>query len=646
MNRRSGKDDGRAGVMRRAVLLSVTCLGVSSIVTQIVTLREFLGVFAGNELVIGIILGNWLLLTGLGSYAGRYGDRIRDPIRWLLLCQTAIALAPPVQVALIRLLKALVLPGLMLGIGEIFLASLVLLSPYCLVSGFLLTLFSAVVSRRRDARQIGDVYVLDTVGDIAGGLIFSFFLVFFLSPFQTVTLLMMLNLAAATFLASSAAPVGRRLSRSLPLLGLLLLSTLALWRSDLESLTIGAGFPGQELLEHRTTAYGSLVVTRQGGQINVYENGLPVGSTEDPVAAEEAVHYALAQHPDPRTILLVSGGLTGAHRQAAKYPLERIDYVELDPAVLELAERLAGAGSDPRLRMIAKDARRLVRSSRDEYDAILMDLPDPATAQLNRFYTTEFFSEVHRALRVGGVFSFGLSGAENYANQSVRLLGSAVHRSLADVFRNVLVIPGARQFLIASDRPLDYGIAARLQERGIATDYVREDYLRGKLTEDRIAAARENLSIPTGPNRDFFPVSYYAHLRYWLSQFGSGLLLPSMLVVAILILTGSLLAGSRRPVVAGALCSSAFAGMGLEVVLLLAFQICYGYVYHQIGLIVTAFLIGVAAGAFWSNRRGANPSMLMLRLDGLLASAALLLSPVLLGLRGIESEFWRAWITG
>jgi hypothetical protein len=256
----------------------------------------------------------------------------------------------------------------------------------------------------------------------------------------------------------------------------------------------------------------------------------------------------------------------------------------------------------------------------------------------------EFFSEVHRALRAGGVFSFGLSGAENYANQSVRILGSAVHRSLASVFQNVLVIPGARQFLVASDRPLDYGIAARLQERGIATDYVREDYLRGKLTEDRIAAARENLSVPTGLNRDFFPVSYYAHLRYWLSQFGGGLLLPSLLVAAILILTGSLLAGSRRPVVAGALCSSAFAGMGLEVVLLLAFQICYGYVYHQIGLIVTAFLIGAAAGAFWSNRPGRNPSVLMSRLDGLLAGAALLLPPVLLGLRGIESEFWRAWI--
>jgi len=70
----------------------------------------------------------------------------------------------------------------MLGIGQVFLASLVLLGPYCLISGFLLTLFSAVISRRRDAKQIGDVYVLDTVGAIGGGLFFSFFLVFFLSP--------------------------------------------------------------------------------------------------------------------------------------------------------------------------------------------------------------------------------------------------------------------------------------------------------------------------------------------------------------------------------------------------------------------------------------------------------------------------------
>jgi len=619
--------------LRRAVFLSVTCVGISSIVTQIVALREFLNVFAGNELVVGVILGNWLLLTGIGSYLGRFSQRIREPIRWLLACQTAIALLPPLQVAGIRLLKAWLLPGLVLGLGEVFLVSALLLAPYCVASGFLLTLFSRMASRQQEARQIGNVYVLDTIGDVAGGLMFSFLLVFFLNSFETVAFLMLLNLAAAALLARWSGTGGPRTARSLPFVALALVAVALLWGSDAEEATTRAAFPGQELIEQRSSAFGRLVVTRQGEQTTVYQNGLPVGSTGDLVAAEEDVHYALAQHPDPRAVLLISGGLTGALEQAAKYPLERIDLVEIDPAVLRLVRELGGAVSDPRVRLIADDARRVVRASRAEYDAILVDLPEPATAQLNRFYTLEFFEEVHTALRQGGVLSFGLTGGANYANEFVRTLGSSVQRSLAVVFGNTLVIPGAKQFFLASDAPLGYEIAGSLRRRGIATDFVRREYLRANLTPDRITAAREAVSAPAALNRDFHPVSYYAHLRYWLAQFGGGLLLPALVVAAILIGVGALVAGTPRPLVGVALGSSAFAGMGLEVVLLLAFQVCYGYVYQQIGVIVTAFLIGAAVGAFWANRRATDSAALMFRLDALLAGGALLLPPLLLELR-------------
>ena len=53
---------------QRAIFISVTCLGMSSLMTQIVTLREFMNILAGNELVIGLVIANWLLLTGCGSY--------------------------------------------------------------------------------------------------------------------------------------------------------------------------------------------------------------------------------------------------------------------------------------------------------------------------------------------------------------------------------------------------------------------------------------------------------------------------------------------------------------------------------------------------------------------------------------------------
>ena len=79
---------------QRAIFISVTCLGISSLVTQVVTLREFMNVLAGNELVIGIVLANWLLLTGCGSYLGRFIGRLRQPLRWLVVLQAAVAFFP------------------------------------------------------------------------------------------------------------------------------------------------------------------------------------------------------------------------------------------------------------------------------------------------------------------------------------------------------------------------------------------------------------------------------------------------------------------------------------------------------------------------------------------------------------------------
>jgi len=43
-------------------------VGFSGIVAEVVLFREFLIVFSGNELSMGIVIGNWLLLQAAGSY--------------------------------------------------------------------------------------------------------------------------------------------------------------------------------------------------------------------------------------------------------------------------------------------------------------------------------------------------------------------------------------------------------------------------------------------------------------------------------------------------------------------------------------------------------------------------------------------------
>ena len=63
--------------IRGAVLVSIAGLGLSSVATQLSLLRELLGAFSGNELVLGICLGNWFALTAAGAWIGEAASRLR-----------------------------------------------------------------------------------------------------------------------------------------------------------------------------------------------------------------------------------------------------------------------------------------------------------------------------------------------------------------------------------------------------------------------------------------------------------------------------------------------------------------------------------------------------------------------------------------
>ena len=116
--------------------ISLIVLGITSLVTQIIILREFLSVFMGNELVIGILLANWMLITGFGSYLGRFINRIKDTVRISFVAQIGMGILPFLTVFLLNYLRnSVFLPGSLVGVFEIFVASLILLLPFCLLSG-------------------------------------------------------------------------------------------------------------------------------------------------------------------------------------------------------------------------------------------------------------------------------------------------------------------------------------------------------------------------------------------------------------------------------------------------------------------------------------------------------------------------------
>jgi len=623
--------------VQRLVLAAVGALGVSCVMTQLALMRELLGAFAGNEMVLGVVLGLWLLLMGIGAWLGRTSERLRDQVTALAVIQMLVAMLPLSQVFLLRALRNVVfIRGAAVGVTETAGAVLVLLLPYCLVAGYALTLACSILGREQGPAGIGRAYIADSVGSIIGGVLFSFVLVRSLDHIAILVCPALLNLLVAVLLGwqgRGTRDEGRRARFALFLLpalalalGIGLIATALL--TDLDGLSTGLQYPRQHIVARANSPYGKLIVTESEGQFDFLENGIPITSTRDDQHVEETVHYAMVQRPEARRVLLVSGGISGTAKEILKYDVRAVDYVELDPLILALGKRyLPGNLADGRIRVINTDGRLFVKQTSEKYDVAIIDVPAPATAQLNRFYTAEFLEEVKRVLARDGVVCFALGQYENYVSPELARMLSSACLTLKHSFHNVLVIPGSRVFFLGSDAPLSADIAARIEQRHIKTRLVNRHYLEGMLTTDRMADLASATVQPASMNKDFSPILYYYHLRHWMSQFNVRF---GLLQAGLLVLLGFYLVRLRGSALV--LFASGFAASALEVVLLLAFQVLCGSVYHQVGVIVTVFMAGLALGASMMNRLpnfGAGSlSLLALAVAGYAVLLPLVLPPL------------------
>lgn len=584
-----------AGRHRSVLFLAVCALGVSAFLTQITLMRELLSVFAGNELVLGIVLGNWLLLTGVGAYLGKTAARLRDGVAVLIAAQVLIAILPVVQVLLLRTLRNVVfLRGAEVGATETVAACFVLLAPYCLLAGYLLTLSSLVLASGRAPTSIGQVYFLDNIGDIVGGLLFSLVLVHICHHFQILYVSALVNLLTASLAAWF---FGRRwLLAAVVASSVLLAAVMSL--GDLDRVSMRALFPGQQVVFQDSSPYGSLVVTESAGQYTFVENGVALFSTGNIEQVEETVHYAMAQRPDARRVLLMGGGVCGTAKEILRYGVAAVDYVELDPAVIRVAQQFQpGVLADARIHVALTDGRLFVRQSPHRYDVVIVDVPDPANSQINRFYTREFYDQTAARMTAEGVLCVSLGRYENYLSDELADLIAVTHATLRGRFRNVLMLPAGKIYFLASDGPLTIQIADRIERHGIGTQLVGRHYLDGVLTPDRLAAVRRAVTPDAPLNADFNPILVYCDLRYWMSQFKVrfGFLEG---VLGLMLFVGLLRA---RPV-SFAIFTTGLAASALEVVLLVGFQVLYGCVYHQVGWIVTMFMLGLGIGSYTMNR--------------------------------------------
>jgi len=582
-----------------ASALAAVALGATALTTQIVILRECLSVFYGNELVIGFILSLWMAITGLGALAGRVIEHREDKYIPLSVIFIGLGLTPPLSVFFLRYLRNLLFePGIMLDLWTIFAFSSLFLLPFCFLAGFTFPLLSRLAGSGQGKSPIARIYSWEAFGSVLGGGIFSLVLVFSFSTFEILLALTIVNSLVALILA--------KMERRPYLMAIsFLLSVIAFGAFktvDLDMMTRKFLFPHQRLLFFKDTPYGNVTVTSRDGQTNFYENGLLLFSSQDPISREEAVHYAMAQHPHPRYVLLISGGFAGLIGEILKYrDVAAIDYVELNPALTAIGKLYTPELKDRRVNIINTDARLFIRETRKSYDVVLVNLPDPQTAQINRFYTDEFFHELKSTLNRKTIVSLSLTSSADYLSKEARALKGSILATLKKNFSNVVIIAGSRDFFLASDSPLAMKIAPFIEQKGISNTYVNAYYIDDDLTVRRSEFIRQSLLKEGRLNKDFAPIAYLHSLLLWLSAFEPGLWIWPLLLVLFLIF--AIFFRTLNPITFG-IFTGGFSASSLEVILLFSFQIIYGYVYQMLGIIVTTFMAGLGLGALYKPRSG------------------------------------------
>ena len=660
--------------MLNRLRFAILTMGFSGLVAQMLLLRELFVVFSGNELSIGIVLANWLILEAAGCFlGGKLADRTRNKIGTFAGLTILFSLSLPAAVYVTRVLKGII--GISIGesIGSwpILYSSLLILLPVSVSHGALFTLNCKIyaISFGSDAAAIGKVYVYETIGTILGGIAWTYFMIPYLNAFQMAVGLAILNFLAVLVILADYWQANRLQKAITVTSGLFLFLSSYLLISGgadkLHHLSIEAQWPGHNIVHYQNSIYGNTAVLQSGAQYLFFSDGIPnlITPIPDIEFVEKFVHLPLLAHPDPKRLLILSGGAGGVIDEALKHPsLELLEYAELDPLFLELVRKFPTPLTEnelthPKVKVRPIDGRLLLKRTENKYDLILVGLSDPSDLQTNRFFTQEFFSLAHKKLNADGILVLGLPGSLSYANHELKNLNACIYNTLTSVFPHIRVFPGDGTNLFLSSNSEEISLVDatrlvdRLNDRGIGVNVLVPRHIMKKLHPGWQGWFSGFLEGGTRKiNRDFKPLGMFYSVSHWNALFAPYLcnlfrwfekINLKMFIIVFVVLVSLIiwgrhlnraLFGSGIPL---CIATTGFAGMILDLALIFTFQSIYGYVFAWIGLLVTSFMVGTAAGAMiitWLLSRITNCLRYFIKTDLTIIGFALALPFIFRGL--------------
>jgi spermidine synthase len=633
--------------------------GFFSLSAQSLLFREHLLAYSGNEIGIAVFLSAWMLWGAAGGLLGRLGPAAKQVAAFGRRCRPLVGRGGAVEAGLCWLLPAypVALVGQLLlfwsmrrlagveAVEPLPLPALVawtalLSAPVSLVTGFL---FTRVAQARAAAVREGAwatstcLYGVEALGGLGGGLLST------VAALAGMPVLWGMLCVVLTWLLGSAWFSFRSGSRRAAAVHMVLAVTAGVaWFGGahglLERQRVAAPPvpPGLDVVETEDTAYQHVLVAALGKSRLLFLNGELTATLPGESEAEEEAVLLLAQKPDARHILVLGGGAEPLVCQLLRSPGVRVTYVSHDSrladiTVRNLPEELEACLSSPAVEAVVDEPRRYLERAKSRFDLVAARFGDPRTAQAARFYTVGFFRLASEALAPGGLFSTSIDTAENVLSDAGLAYAASVHATLQTVFEEVVFTSGERMTLFAAR---ESGVAAghgeeverRFEPLRSRFPEVQPGVLAARFEQGRISAltrafaqGREGV-VATDESPSVFLLHLMAEYRtarlYEAFHSLRSRLLPGLLL-ALGGLSVALMIGRRRR------CSSpagsqgdgagrwagwaligltGFSGMLGHIALLMGYQVRFGSLLAEFGLLNALYMLGLFAGTALAGR--------------------------------------------
>lgn len=436
--------------LRRFLLATATVTGGAVMVIEILGAKLLAPYFGTSHFVWTAQIGVTLLALAAGYAAGGWlADRSPRPA-WIYgglilaaawLCGVVLWLEPIAYACLRFELAA----GSLLGSALLFFVPLALLA---MVGPF----FARVLTQSLDrvGRNVGRLIALGTLGSVAGTALISYVIIPRVP--NSVSLYGCAVLLLITALIYFAAWGRPGLAPAAVLGGMALLGGL-----------VGTARPpfselaGWRELYRGNSNFGLLqVIESEGGTRRYYLNDLLTQNSYDPATRQSVslfthMLYELGRAYAVRVeeVLCIGMGVGIVPMQFAREGA-RVDVVEINPAVVPLAERFFDF-EPARVRLHLGDGRYFLVRATNRYDVIVLDafLGDSSPSHL---MTREAFTAMRRCLKPGGVL---VMNTISDLGPGRDFLVASLARTLDAVFRQVRVHAAGNGniFLVAADQP-------------------------------------------------------------------------------------------------------------------------------------------------------------------------------------------------